>query len=583
MTKLPPPPNLPRSKEPLTLAAMLSIPVEFLIAGLLFLLLIVPLGMVVASGFMHEGSVSGYWFTRVLGNSVLMSQLGNSVLLAAATTGLCLLMGIPLAVLRVRCRFVGQGLLGLLVLAPMILPPFVGALSLQHLASRFGSINLLLERIGLLDFSQHLPPDWLGGGFAGVAALQALHLFPILYLNAAAALANVDPCYSQAARNLGAGPLRTFLRITLPLMAPGLFAGATLVFIWSFTDVGVPLMLDYQHLVPVTIFKELARADTGGRTFCLVFVMLSSSITLYALGKFLFGRSAVGEASKASIADQPRHLGLAGTLGAWLLMGGLAVLALAPHAGVVLMALSDRWVNTVLPTKYTLSHMAFVVTDPATYASIVNSLKYALAATGIDVVLGIAIAFLVVRIKVPLRGALDSLAMLPLAVPGLILAAGYVALTASGPLKSIGPMGNPFIILVVAYAVRRLPFMVRGASAGLTQVPPSLEEAARNLGASPASAAARITLPLIAANLIAAAVLTFAFSVLEVSDSLILAQLPQHYPITKQIFNLATSAGSPETPRQAAALGVYGMAMLGATMAAAAALLGKRLGAIFRA
>jgi len=152
-----------------------------------------------------------------------------------------------------------------------------------------------------------------------------------------------------------------------------------------------------------------------------------------------------------------------------------------------------------------------------------------------------------------------------------------------GPLAAIGPTRNPFVILVIAYAVRRIPFVVRGVSAGLQQVPESLEEAARNLGASRAGAAIRIAFPLIAANLIAAAVLTFSFSMLEVSDSLILAQTQQHYPITKQIYTLAVSTGSPETAYQAAALGVYGMVLLGGAVATASALLGKRLGAIFRA
>ena len=125
--------------------------------------------------------------------------------------------------------------------------------------------------------------------------------------------------------------------------------------------------------------------------------------------------------------------------------------------------------------------------------------------------------------------------------------------------------------------------MVRGVSAGLQQVPESLEEAARNLGASKLRAAARITLPLIAANVIAAAVITFAFAVLEVSDSLVLAQTSEYYPITKQIYRLATSAGSPDAIHQAAALGIYGMLLLGGTMGLASALLGRRLGAIFRA
>ena len=152
-----------------------------------------------------------------------------------------------------------------------------------------------------------------------------------------------------------------------------------------------------------------------------------------------------------------------------------------------------------------------------------------------------------------------------------------------GGVEEVGPLRTyPMVILIAAYAGRRLPRVVRGVAAGLQQVPESLEEAARNLGASRMVAAARITLPLIMANIIAAGVLTFAFAVLEVSDSLILAQMSEHYPITKQLYILA-STGTEDSANVASALGVYGMAFLGGTLAIAAALLGKRLGAIFRA
>jgi iron(III) transport system permease protein len=412
----------------------------------------------------------------------------------------------------------------------------------------------------------------------------------------------VDPTFTQAARNLGAGPLRAFWRVTLPLMRPGLFAGGTIVFIWSFTDVGTPAVLNFEHLIPVRIFKALGRADTGGITYCTVFVLLASSVGLYVLGKGLFGRSAAAESAKASIASETRRLGLAGTLGAWLLFGAVIVLAALPHAGVILTAIADRWVDSVLPNGYTWKHLAFVVNHPATWRSLVNSLQYAGISTVLDILLGTLAAWLIVRARVRGRTLFDGLMMLPLAVPGLILAAGYVALTAKnwfgglphGPgsvglwnlgewLVSIGPTKNPFALLVIAYTIRRVPFVVRSASAGLEQVPLALEEAARNLGSSRVGSFWRVTLPLIAANLVAAGVLTFAFAVLEVSDSLILAQTQNYYPITKQLYELATSTGSPETGYQAAALGVYGMVLLGGAMGLAGGILGKRLGAIFRA
>lgn len=554
------------------------------ITAFIFFFLIMPVMLSIGKGFFSDGRLSFYWFKRVIVNPILMGELGNGLLLAAATTFVSLILSLPLAILRSRFRFPGMGILSMLVLVPLILPPFVGAISMKRLLGQFGVINLILEKIGLIDISHALPPDWLGSGFTGVVILQSLHLFPILYLNASAALSNIDPAYIQAARNLGASPLKAFFKITLPLLRPGLFAGGTIVFIWSFTDIGTPAILGYDKLTPVTIFQELANAEVNPRTYSLVFIMLTGSLTLYVLGKFLFGQSAVGESSKATVSTELNKLGILGTLLSWLLFGTVIFLAILPHIGVLFLALANQWLNSVLPESYTLKHLIFVVTNPDTMNSIFNSLRYAGLSTIIDIIVGSIAAWLIIRVRIYGKTLLDGLCMMPIAVPGLILAAGYVAMTVPGSfLESIGPTRNPFLILVIAYSVRRLPFILRGVSAGLQQVPESMEEAARNLGASKMKAGLRITLPLISANIIAAGVLTFAFAMLEVSDSLILAQTSEYYPITKEIFRIATSTGSPEATNQAAAMGLYSMLLLGGTMVLASILLGKKLGTIFRA
>ena len=550
--------------------------------ALLGAMLVLPVGLALARGFVHRGQFSLYWFSRLLRDDTPRFVL-NGLLLATLTTLLCLVIAVPLALLRARCRFFGQGLLSVAVLVPLILPPFVGAMAMKQILGQFGTLNLLLAKVGILDpTDMRTAPDWMAGRLFVLAILQALHLFPILYLNAAAALANVDPAHAQAARNLGAGPIRTFFRVTLPLMRPGLFAGGTIVFIWAFTDIGTPVMLDYKPLVPVRIFDDLRTANYGGKTFATVVTLLALSVLFYVVGKFLFGRSAGAQSSKATVQSETRRLGPMGALGAWAAFGFVLVLAILPHVGVVLQAVADHWINTAFPTTYTADHLHAVIRDSETYASILNSLRYAGCSTALNILLGTLAAWLIVRSRAVGSRMLDALAMLPLAVPGLILAAGYVALTVPGSwLQAVGPGRNPFAILVLAYTARRMPFIVRGVAGGLQQAPESLEEAARNLGASRTRTAFSITLPLIAANIIAGGVLVFAFAMLEVSDSLVLAQLAEHYPITKQIYILAT--GSPETQSLAAALGVYGMALLGGTMALASLLLGRRLGTVFRA
>jgi iron(III) transport system permease protein len=144
----------------------------------------------------------------------------------------------------------------------------------------------------------------------------------------------------------------------------------------------------------------------------------------------------------------------------------------------------------------------------------------------------------------------------------------------------LDPTRNPTALLVIAYSVRRLPFVVRSAVAGLQQTSPMLEEAAMNLGAPPLRTLQKITLPLITANILAGGLLAFAFAMLEVSDSLILAQRSVDFPITKAIYELFQLLGDGRY--LASALGVWSMVFLGLTIFAASRLLGKKMGALFR-
>ncbi|MFC4995632.1 ABC transporter permease [Rubritalea tangerina] len=219
---------------------------------------------------------------------------------------------------------------------------------------------------------------------------------------------------------------------------------------------------------------------------------------------------------------------------------------------------------------------------PLVLGSIKNSLLYASGATFLDVILGVAIAWVVVRSKMWGRGVLDALMMLPLAVPGLVLAFGYLSMSENGGAFAflIGENGNPAFLLVIAYAVRRLPFVVRAAVSGLQQSNVQLEEAAMSMGASPSRAFWRVGLPLIGSSLIAGAILAFAFAMLEVSDSLILAQQAEHYPVTKAIYALLSTLGNGH--EIASALGVWAMVFLGVAIAGAFVLVGRRGGGLFR-
>ncbi len=551
-----------------------------LITAFFALFFLYPIWLAVREGIVHNGRFSFYWLASIAKDPYLMGNLTNSFMLAVYTFIGVVLIAMPLALITAGRQFAGRSFLSGLLLLPLILPPFVGALSVKRFFAQHGTLNRILADIGLIDFANAY--DWLGSGFAAVVVLQVLHLFPIMYLNLTSSLANLDPMYYEAARSCGASPLRTFFRITLPLIRPGIFAGGSIVFIWAFTDIGTPLIFDYNELAAVKIFNELKQSNVSGSAYGFVIILLAASVLLYVLGKFVFGRPIVVDSAKASISSDNKRLTPWATVCVWVIFLAVIFAAILPHIGVVLTAFSDKWVNTIMPETYTFKYIKYAFTQQQTRTSILNSVKYAGCSTVVDIFIGITAAWLIVRRRVWGARALDGLLMLPLAVPGLILAAGFITLTVIGsPFEKIGPMYNPFWIIVIAYSVRRVPFVVRGVCSGLEQIPESLENAAVNLGASKLTAMLRITIPLISANVIGASVLTFSFAMLEVSDSLVLAQQQVHYPITKQMY--AAFDASPESINIAAALGVVGMVLLGGSMAIASLLMGKRLGAIFRA
>ena len=530
--------------------------------------------------FDQDGCFTFAYITEVFRNPIYLEGLRNSFILAVSVTTLAMLIALPLAWIADRFLFPGKTLFSALILVPMILPPFVGAIGIKQILGQQGALNALLWHLGLQDPAH--PVDWLGGGqLWGVALMISLNLYPIIYLNAVAALANIDPAMEEAAENLGCTGLRKFVRITLPLIMPGLFAGGTIVFIWSFTELGVPLMFDFTRIASVQVFNGIK--DIGGNPFpyALVAVMLASSILLYTASKLTFGRSAHAMMPKATSQGGPRRPGMLAALACTALFALVFFIAVLPHLGVILVALSNNWYGTVLPESLTLHHFEQALGHNMALPSIQNSLKYAGLAVLLDLVLGVAIAYVVVRTNLVGRQFLDALAMLPLAVPGLVLAFGYLAMTQEGKLFDfLNPVRDPLILLVIAYAVRRLPYVVRSAAAGFQQTSVTLEEAAQNLGASPLRALRKVTLPLIAANLVAGGLLAFSFAMLEVSDSLLLAQRQQDFPITKAIYELYQLLG--EGRFIASALGVWAMVFLGVTILGASMVLGKKLGAIFR-
>ncbi|MYF72435.1 MAG: iron ABC transporter permease, partial [Gemmatimonadetes bacterium] len=267
----------------------LNLPTLIFLVGLIgffALFLFYPLWYAFVQSLVVDGRFTFAFYELMVKSPVYQEAILNSFRLGMITTIATTLLSLPLAFLLVRYNFAGKGFLNGLILVPMVLPPFVGAIGMKQMFARFGSINLLLLDLGLID----QPVDWFGGGgFVGVVILEVLHLYPIMYLNVAAALANVDPSLEEAARNMGSSGFRLFRTVTFPLMLPGYFAGAIIVFIWAFTDLGTPLIFNYRQVVAVEIFNSIEDINENPMAYALVVFVLLLTVFFFYLSKATLG------------------------------------------------------------------------------------------------------------------------------------------------------------------------------------------------------------------------------------------------------------------------------------------------------
>ncbi len=522
------------------------------------------------------GKLSLEFFKLMGTNPLLRESIINSLVLGVIVTVITTLLTLPLSYFLVRFNFPGRSLLQGLILVPMVMPPFVGAIGMKQLFGRLGSVNLILMKLRIIEPQNAI--DWFGSGFWGVVLMEVLHLYPIMYLNIAAAMANVDPTLEEAAENMGANKFRLFRTITLPLMVPGYFAGASVVFIWAFTDLGAPLIFEYRKVIPIQIFNMVADINANPMGFSLVVMVILLTLVFFYLSKRFMGSKRYEMMSRGHVDIRERKTGIIGTILIYVFILGIIGISVLPHISVALLSITQRWSGTIFPGEFTLSQYAKISTHELTLPSIKNSLIYSFFSTVLDIILGILIAYLLSRKRIPGKNVLDALAMLPLALPGLVMAFGYVACFSG---SFLDPRENPTILLIIIYAVRRLPYMVRSAYAGFQQTSIALEEASLSLGANPARTMRKITFPLIMANLVAGGILSFAFAMLEVSSSLILAMKREYFPITKAIYSLFGRVD--DGPYIASAMGMLGMVLLIVSLIIAGRFLGKRMGELFRA
>ena len=498
--------------------------------------LVVPVATVVYVAFTEKGTglftlVNFYdffatdLFVRSFWNSIYVSLM--SVVWASA-------IALPLAYLTSRFEFRGAAIIQTLGFLPLIMPPFVGAVAMQLLFGRNGTVNLLLDE--WLDFK--IP---FMEGLNGVIFVEALHYFPFILINLSAALANIDRAMEEAAQNMGCSGFRLFRRIVFPLAMPGYVAGASLVFVKVFDDLATPLLLNAKDLLAPQAYLRVTSigiADPMGYVISVVLIVGSiAAVWLSSLalkGKdYATTQRGGGGLSRRTLRPWESAL-------AYAVIGLILLLVLAPHIGLLILSLATVWSFSPLPDAYTLAHYARVFGDSSLY--IKNTLIYAALAGLIDVVIGTAIAYLVLRTRLVGRQWLDWTAMAALAIPGVVLGIGYLRTFYGVTLPDGTPLATLWIMIVLALAVRRLPYALRACHAALQQISVAIEEAAENLGATKARAVRRVVVPLMTGGLLAGFVTSFSTAAVELSATLMLVQSNSDAPLAYGLYVFMQSA-----------------------------------------
>ncbi|MGG4606200.1 ABC transporter permease [Paenalcaligenes sp. Me131] len=516
-------------------------PVGLIMAALVVLsflvfFLVVPVGNVFYTAFLDaDGGFTLGHFGAFFHQTLLKESFMNSLYVAFMSTVFASLIAIPLAYLTIRFQFRGALIIQTLGILPLIMPPFVGAVAMQLLFGRSGSLNLMLD-------------DWFGitlpimDGLNGIIFVEALHYFPFILMNLTVALRNIDGAMEEAAVNLGSKGWRLFRRIIFPLALPGYIAGASLVFVKVFDDLGTPLVLGITNMLAPQAYLRITQVGIDDPLGYVISVLMIgfSILALWLSASALKGRD-YSTIQKGGSSIQQRRLTKPQAWLAYIWIALVLLLVLSPHIGVLLLSLATVWSYAPLPDGYTLAHYTAVFQE--SQGMIKNTLLYCGIAAGVDVVLGTAIAYIMLRTKIPGRQFMDWIASAALAVPGIVLAIGFMRTfrDVNLPFTEVG-LTSTWLLIMIAYAVRRLPYALRSCVAALQQISVSLEEAAASVGANRFNTIRRVVIPLMGGGILAGFVTSFITAAVELSATIMLVTRDSDAPMSYGIYLYMQSA-----------------------------------------
>ncbi|KGR87185.1 ABC transporter permease [Lysinibacillus odysseyi] len=486
---------------------------------ILFAYVVYPFYSTFLQSFSGDDTLANYRKFFSLESTANLEALWNSVYISIISVICCAVVGVTMAFLLERYEFPGRRLLSVLVLVPMALPPLVGVLSFTFLYGESGIFPRFFQQL----FALEEVPFSLKGIW-GVVVVHTFTMYTYFYLTASAAIKGLDPSLEEAATSLGAGRIRVWRKVILPMLTPSIVASSLLVFMVSMASYTAPLMFGVERTMTMQIYLartngNLDMAATQSTILSIVSILFLLIMRWYQNRRNYQNLSKGVSVHRSEVTSKPLK-----TISIFLSFVGTLILIL-PILVLILISFSKdgAWTIQILPTDYTLDHYKALFTDERTWRPIWNSIQMGAVATVGNILFGVAAAYAMVRLSFKGKSLLDTLIMIPWALPGTVVAVNLIAaFSTESPFAFNQVLIGTFWILPLAYFVRHLPLVFRSTSASLLQLDQSIEEASRSLGAGWWYTFKRIVLPLTLSGIIAGTLLALVQSIGEFVASILL-------------------------------------------------------------
>ncbi|MFT9819032.1 ABC transporter permease [Lysinibacillus sp. NPDC056185] len=485
----------------------------------LFAYVVYPFYQTFTESFSGDDALSNYKNFFSIASPANIEALWTSIYISVISVICCAIVGVAMAFLLERYDFPGRRILSVLVLVPMALPPLVGVLSFTFLYGESGIFPRAFQHLfGLEQVPFSLKGIW------GVIIVHAFTMYTYFYLTASAAIKGLDPALEEAATSLGAGRVRVWIKVILPMLTPSIVASSLLVFMISMASYTAPLMFGVERTMTMQIYLSRTNGNldmAATQSMILSFV----SITFLIIMRWYQNRRNYQNLSKGISVHRSevssRRMKVMATIASFI---GTLILIL-PILVLILISFSvdGAWKTQILPTDYTLDHYHALFTDERTWRPIWNSVRMGIVATIGNIIFGVAAAYAMVRLNFKGKTLLDILIMVPWALPGTVVAVNLIAAFSTENIFSFNQvLIGTFWILPLAYFIRHLPLVFRSTSASLVQLDQSIEEASRSLGATWWYSFRRIVLPLTFTGILAGTLLALVQSFGEFVASILL-------------------------------------------------------------